>query len=237
MGTTPSTTVAPANTTVAPANTTVAPAKAASAKRAQKIQEATPCDHVVISDNDTNTKEAEAFQLTGWTGQNERFNGDYLPAGSETYNDRPIFIHKTVVGPRAGEDFWMFWTNGAWCIGERPQLDKSESTEDNAKSGDDQEQACSFTSWNTEMSDDDTDCDCFVEANATHPTSICAKAQWFECKMTDGNFHLEPVEGVAVLARTVRARRWCARAGIVPYRRSLYVCMYTGTQTRRPHEL
>ena len=96
MGTTPS--------------TTVAPAEAASAKRAQKSQEVTPCDHAVISDSDTNTKEAEAFQLTGWTGQNERFNGDYLPAGSETYNDRPIFIHKNVVGPRAGEDFWMYWT-------------------------------------------------------------------------------------------------------------------------------
>merc|ERR1719409_2724967 len=66
-----------------------------------------------------------AFRLSGWQGQYDRLNGEYLPLddGTELLNERPIFKHVPVVGFCAHKDKWrMYWSQGAWRIGDKDKL-------------------------------------------------------------------------------------------------------------------
>jgi len=55
--------------------------------------------------------------ISGWTGYNERLNGDYTADGS-SLNNRPVFKHVTTIGVGAGFDWCrLYWAHGAWRIG------------------------------------------------------------------------------------------------------------------------
>ena len=87
-----------------------------------------------------------AFRLSGWQGQYDRLNGEYLPLddGTELLNERPIFKHVPVVGFCAHKDkLRMYWSQGAWRIGDKDKLKT-----------------------------DQMQCMAFVESDATHPTDI-----------------------------------------------------------------
>ena len=122
-----------------------------------------------------------AFRLSGWQGQYDRLNGEYLPLddGNELLNERPMFKHASVVGIRAHKDKWrMYWSQGTWRIGDKDKLKT-----------------------------DQVQCIACFESDATHPTAEpgmvwkeMAHAHSFGKDRNDSHF----VEGVSMATGTVR---------------------------------
>ena len=95
------------------------------------------------------------FEIAGWVGYNERFNGLYVPSG-ETRDGRPVFKHMHTNGVGAGHDWCrMYWAHGYWKIG--------------------------HVSW---VHPQPHLCCAGVGSKAMHPSEIPAHAQWYEHKGT-----------------------------------------------------
>ena len=122
-----------------------------------------------------------AFRLSGWLGEHDRLNGEYLPLddGTELLNGRPIFKHVPVVGFGAHKDkLRMYWSQGAWRIGDKDKLKT-----------------------------DQVQCIACFESDVTHPTAKpgvvwkdMASAHDFGKDQNDSHF----VEGVTMKTGTVR---------------------------------
>ena len=132
-----------------------------------------------------------AFRMTGWKGSSYRLNGEYLPLddGTKLSNARPIFKHAPVVGVLGlhREKWHMYWSHGAWRIGEKDPLQSEQPSNQN-------------------------ECMAFAETDATHPTGIPADVVWKStttgCDVSEDHNHFEVVEGIRVATGTVRTSRW-----------------------------
>ena len=122
-----------------------------------------------------------AFRLSGWIGHNAPLNGEYLPLddGSKLLNGHVMFKHTPLVGLWAGRDkHRMFWSHGAWRIGDKDQ-----------------------------MQTDQKQCMAFVESNDSHPTAISGPVWKGTANGRDvGNDEndFEVVKGVSAATGTVR---------------------------------
>ena len=81
----------------------------------------------------------------------------------------------------------MYWSYGAWCIGEKDPLQ-------------------------SEQPSNQEECMAFIETDVTHPTAIPAKVVWKStptgCDVSEDHIHFEVVEGIHVATGTVRTSRW-----------------------------
>ena len=122
-----------------------------------------------------------AFRLSGWKDHHDCLDGEYLPLddGAELLNGRPIFQHVPVVGDYAHKDKWrMFWSQGAWRIGDTDKLKT-----------------------------DQLQCIALFECDVTHPTAKSgvgwkAVVNGRESGKEDSDF--EFVAGVSMVTGTVR---------------------------------
>jgi len=122
-----------------------------------------------------------AFRLSGWKDHHDCLNGEYLPLdeGTELLNGRPIFQHVPVVGDYAHKDKWrMFWSQGAWRIGDTDKLKT-----------------------------DQLQCIALFESDVTHPTAksgVGWKAVVNGRKSGKEDSDFEFVAGVSMVTGTVR---------------------------------
>ena len=126
-----------------------------------------------------------AFRLSGWQGQYDRLNGEYLPLddGTELLNGRPIFTHASAMGMWAHKDKWrMYWSQGAWRIGDKNKLKT-----------------------------DQVQCIVFFESDVTHPTAkpgVVWKdmANAHDCGKDQNDSHFG--EGISMATGAVRGSCW-----------------------------
>ena len=137
-----------------------------------------------------------AFRMTGWKGPSYRLNGEYLPLddGTKLINGRPVFKHTPVVGVLGHQETWqMYWSYGAWCIGEKDPLQSVEQLQ--------LQKQLQLERLSNQKELKRRKCTVFVETDATHPTAIPTDVVW---KSTTR----EVVEGVHIATGTVRTPRW-----------------------------
>ena len=155
------------------------------------------------------------FRLSVWKSHHVRLNGEYLPLddGSKQLNQRPIFQHGPVVGILAHQDVRghrdecrLYWTHGAWRIGNVEQLQSCIALSNSVESPASTSSSTDVISILKEGRESHhTSCTAFIQSNATHPSAISTMVGW---KATASEHNpgtdFEFVEGVNLAKGMVR---------------------------------